>query len=166
MPTDDTVRQGYAADADAVAALLRRVREQNVDSIPAGIHPESSMQAWVRDIVMVQTDVWVAKRGDVLVGVLIVRHPDWLEHLYLDAAATGAGLGSRLVDLAKAELGGQVQLWTFTSNIGAQRFYERHGFVAVERTDGDNEEGQPDIRYVYTPPEPRAAADGQPRIAP
>jgi len=24
---------------------------------------------------------------------------------------------------------------------------ERHGFVAVEQTDGDNEEGAPDVRY-------------------
>lgn len=153
MPTDAMVRRGVVADADAVAALLRRVREQNVGSIPAGIHPESSMQAWVRDIVIVQCDVWVAERGDELVGVLIVRRPDWLEHLYLDAAATGGGLGSRLVDLAKADLGGRVQLWTFASNVGAQRFYERHGFAEVERTDGDNEEGEPDIRYVFEPPD-------------
>jgi hypothetical protein len=41
-------------------------------------------------------------------------------------------------------------VWTFASNLGAQRYYERHGFVAVERTDGrDNEERAPDIRYVY-----------------
>ncbi len=63
MPTDDTVRRGAATDADAVAALLRRAREQNVDSIPAGIHPKSSMQAWVRDIVMTQCDVWVAEES-------------------------------------------------------------------------------------------------------
>ena len=32
-----------------------------------------------------------------------------------------------------------------------KRFYERHAFEAVERTDGsDNEEGAPDIRYVWS----------------
>jgi len=32
----------------------------------------------------------------------------------------------------------------------AQRLYERHGFVAVERTDGaGNEECEPDVRYVW-----------------
>jgi hypothetical protein len=31
----------------------------------------------------------------------------------------------------------------------AQRFYERHGFIAVERTDGSSKkEHEPDIRYV------------------
>ena len=77
--------------------------------------------------------------------------PDWIEHLYVDATHTGRGLGAQLVDLAKAELGGQVQLWTFQSNAGARRFYERHGFVVVEMTDGNTEERQPDMRYLYTP---------------
>jgi hypothetical protein len=31
---------------------------------------------------------------------------------------------------------------------GAQCFYERHGFVETRRTEGDNEEGAPDILYV------------------
>ena len=42
------------------------------------------------------------------------------------------------------------QLWTFAANTGARRFYERHGFVATRRTDGDNEEGAPDILYVWS----------------
>ena len=41
-------------------------------------------------------------------------------------------------------------LWVFESNRRAQAFYERHGFVAVERTDGTgNEEQEPDIRYAW-----------------
>ena len=37
------------------------------------------------------------------------------------------------------------------TNIGAQRFYQRHGFVVAETTDGSqNEEKEPDIRLVWT----------------
>ena len=50
---------------------------------------------------------------------------------------------------ALSSSGDQVQLWTFQSNAGARRFYERHGFVAVQTTDGDNEEQAPDIRYLW-----------------
>ncbi len=32
------------------------------------------------------------------------------------------------------------------------RFYEAHGFVEVDRTEGDNEEGQPDILYCWSSP--------------
>ena len=43
-----------------------------------------------------------------------------------------------------------LRLWTFASNTGAQRFYARHGFVEVRRTDGrDNEERAPDVLYAY-----------------
>ena len=30
------------------------------------------------------------------------------------------------------------------------RFYERHGFTAVAATNGDNEEGAPDVRYHWS----------------
>jgi hypothetical protein len=43
-------------------------------------------------------------------------------------------------------------LWTFQTNTGARRFYERHGFVAVDETDGSaNEERAPDVRYAWRP---------------
>jgi ribosomal protein S18 acetylase RimI-like enzyme len=63
---------------------------------------------------------------------------------------TGCGIGSGLVELAKRERPDGLRLWTFASNTGAQRFYEAHGFVEAQRTDGrDNEEGAPDILYVW-----------------
>ena len=51
--------------------------------------------------------------------------------------------------LARQRQPGQLQLWAFQSNAGGRRFYERHGFAAVEFTDGaGNEERWPDVRYV------------------
>ncbi len=45
-----------------------------------------------------------------------------------------------------------LELWTFQVNARARRFYERHGFVEVDRTDGGhNEERQPDVRYAWRP---------------
>jgi ribosomal protein S18 acetylase RimI-like enzyme len=55
-----------------------------------------------------------------------------------------------LLDLAKALQPAGLQLWVFETNVGAQRFYRRHGFVEVERTDGaGNEEKAPDIRMAW-----------------
>lgn len=62
----------------------------------------------------------------------------------------GLGLGSAMVERAKASMPQAVQLWTFQSNTAVHRFYERHGFVAVESTDGSqNEERAPDVRYQW-----------------
>jgi GNAT superfamily N-acetyltransferase len=73
-----------------------------------------------------------------------------IDQLYVDPPTQGHGLGSRLVDLAKQCYPVGLQLWTFQINATAQRFYERHGFVVVDRTDGSgNEEREPDIRYRW-----------------
>ena len=66
---------------------------------------------------------------------------------------TGRGIGADLLAVAKRERPDGLRLWTFASNTGAQRFYERHGFVAVRRTDGrDNEERAPDVLYELQAP--------------
>ena len=91
-----------------------------------------------------------------------VRQIDWkvtarrspgLEQLYVRRPWTGRGIGSRLLAVAKERRPDGLQLWTFQVNAGARRFYERHGFVVVEMTDGSaNEERQPDVRYAWNPP--------------
>jgi GNAT superfamily N-acetyltransferase len=83
------------------------------------------------------------------VVAFLVLDNGWLAHLYVDPEWTGRGLGSRLVNLAKALHPHGLDLWTFQSNVGARRFYEQHGFVALETTDGANEEGAPDVHYHW-----------------
>ena len=83
-----------------------------------------------------------------LVAFLVLDN-GWLAHLYVDPEWTGRGLGSRLVNLAKALHPNGLDLWTFQSNVGARDFYERHGFAALETTDGANEEGAPDVHYRW-----------------
>lgn len=83
------------------------------------------------------------------------------DQLYVEPTMTGRGIGAGFLKLAKGERPEGLRLWTFASNTGAQRFYERHGFLATRRTDGrENEEGAPDILYVCViidgpPPKPR-----------
>ncbi len=51
----------------------------------------------------------------------------------------------------------------FDSNAGAQRFYARHGFGEVRRTDGsDNEEREPDVEMAW--PDPASLAGMRRRI--
>ena len=84
-----------------------------------------------------------------VVAALIVLEPGWIDQLYVDPMYTRGGLGSRLVDLAKEINPDGLDLWTFQTNGGARRLYERHAFVAVDTTEGDNQEGAPDVRYHW-----------------
>ena len=52
----------------------------------------------------------------------------------------GRGLGERFVQIAKERAPSGLQLWMFQVNEPARRFYERHGFVAEQFTDGAGNE--------------------------
>ncbi len=96
-------------------------------------------------------ETWIV-RADGRVAAFLATSPDWVDHLYVHPTAQNRGLGSALLTQAKHILREGFQLWTFQQNTDAQRFYERHGLMIAERTDGRrNEEGLPDIRYVWRP---------------
>ena len=65
-------------------------------------------------------------------------------------ASRWQGTGIRLLAIARHAAGNRMSLFVFVKNLGARRFYERHGFTAVEESDGSrNEEGEPDVRYEW-----------------
>lgn len=66
-------------------------------------------------------------------------------------AAHNAAAGSFPLTKARAELPQGFSLWTFQANLGARRFYERHGCRETRRSDGGNEENLPGILYEYRP---------------
>lgn len=144
------LRRGTAADARAAADLWLRARKAALGVIPQPVHSDDDVRAWFASHVVCKTELWVAEDPTgALAGILVLDGP-WLDQLYVEPTITGRGIGRRLLNLAKRERPGGLRLWTFESNTGAQRFYERHGFVATRRTDGrDNEEGAPDILYVW-----------------
>lgn len=144
------LRRGTDADARAAADLWLRARRAAVDVIPPPVHDDGDVRGWFASHVVPSAELWVAEDAtDALVGILVLQG-SWVDQLYVDPAMTGRGIGAELLTLAKRERPEGLQLWTFASNAGAQRFYERHGFVEARRTDGqDNEEGAPDILYVW-----------------
>jgi hypothetical protein len=93
-------------------------------------------------------DVWVADLDGVVVGQMMLA-PGWLHHLVSRSGMDPTRTGRRVHDVARRASAGPMELWAFQSNHRGRRFYERHGFVAVEFTDGAaNEEQWPDVRYV------------------
>lgn len=110
--------------------------------------PTIEVRQWQHGVLREQ-EVWLAFADDGTLAGLMALDGDWMGQLYVDPAWTGQGLGTRFVDPAKRRRPGGLQLWTFVSNVRAQRFYERHGFTVEERTDGGgNEEQTPDLRYA------------------
>jgi GNAT superfamily N-acetyltransferase len=145
-----SVRRATPQDAEALAELYLRAREAAVPAIPPPVHPPSDALRWMRS----RTDapgceLWLAEEGEEVLGLLLLEE-SWVHSLYVAPGRTAEGIGTLLVDLAKSLRPGGLGLWVFVTNTGARRFYERHGFVELRRTDGSsNEEGAPDIEMAW-----------------
>ncbi|HEY9367614.1 GNAT family N-acetyltransferase [Streptomyces sp.] len=153
MNSDDLVlRRADDSDATAIADVWLRSFAAALPTVRRA-HDDDAVRDWFSFVVVPQYETWVAVAEGGVVGLLVLDGGD-LEQLYLDPSWRGRGLGDRFMDLAKRQRPDGLELWTFQVNGAAQRFYERHGFVAVERTDGlRNEEREPDVRYVWRPQE-------------
>jgi GNAT superfamily N-acetyltransferase len=133
----------------ALADLWLRSRHASVPANPPPVHDDNDVRRWFAAVVMPTREVWVGEVEGTVVA-LMVMEDHWIDQLHVDPDYTSQGWGSQLVALAKQLRPGGLELWTFQSNIGARRFYERHGFEAVEMTDGANEEAAPDVRYRWS----------------
>ncbi|MEV6495154.1 GNAT family N-acetyltransferase [Actinoplanes sp. NPDC051633] len=148
-----TSRRAGLEDAGAIADLMIRSRRAAIGAIPAAVHPDGDTLMWITTTVVPEREVWLMEDVDSRPLAVLVLDGDWVDQLYVDPAFTGKGLGSRLIELAKARRPAGLQLWTFSTNAGAQRFYLRHGFVVAGTTNGSaNEENAPAIRFAWTAP--------------
>lgn len=144
------VRRASSEDAAFIAELFGAAWKANLPMVPK-MHSASEDRVYFSGVIEEQ-DVFVAHLGDGddMPRGFIALTPGWIHHLYVHPAHQRRGAGSALLAHAKS-LQTDLSLWTFQANTAARRFYESHGFEAVERTDGStNEERTPDVRYRWT----------------
>lgn len=144
-------RRAKPEEAAPLAHLWLRSRHASIPAIPPPVHSADDVRTWFAEVVLTTTEVWLIEEAGLPVALLVLDG-DWVDQLYVDPDHTGRGFGTQLVGLAQLLRPAGLELWTFQSNRGARRFYERHGFVAVGMTNGDNEEGAPDIHYRWRSP--------------
>ncbi|MGW1682813.1 N-acetyltransferase family protein [Saccharopolyspora sp. NPDC002376] len=150
MKSDVVLRPAADSDATDMADVWLRSFNTALPTVRRA-HSDDEVRGWFTHVVVPNSECWVAEEQGSVVGLLVLEGAE-LEQLYLDPSHRGRGLGDQLVDLAKRRRPDGLELWTFQVNGPARRFYERHGFVAVEHTDGQrNEEREPDVRYVWQP---------------
>ncbi|MFH8975590.1 GNAT family N-acetyltransferase [Streptomyces sp. NPDC017890] len=145
------LRRASGDDARAAADVWLR---SFAAALPTVVRPRTDEEVldYFRHVVVPLHETWVAEAaGRDVVGVMVLEEEE-LSQLYLAPDWRGRGIGDRFVALAKERRPDGLSLWTFQVNAPAHRFYEQHGFTAVEWTDGTgNEEREPDVRYVWRP---------------
>jgi GNAT superfamily N-acetyltransferase len=145
-----SIRQASPDDAGVIGGIFVRARDAMpyLPRIPDADRPK--LGGWIT----ARHEVWVIQDGGRIVGFAGLSK-GWLDHLYMDPDSHGAGFGSMLLEHAKSLQPEGLQLWVFQKNVGARRFYERHGFRLEKVTDGaGNVEREPDALYLWLPDVP------------
>jgi ribosomal protein S18 acetylase RimI-like enzyme len=95
-------------------------------------HPLSEQRDHFVSQVLPGHRVTIALRSGRLVG-FIAASAESVSQLHVQVGLHRQGIGSALLALAKRRSSGSLWLYTFARNARACRFYEKHGFVVVER---------------------------------
>lgn len=153
--TTISFRSAQKEDAEPIANVFLTSRKKFLSFAPLA-HSDAEIRNWIAEILIPDQPVSVAIMDKDIVGIIGVsnKSPDfnWIDHLYLHPEVVGLGIGSQFVEQAKQNLEPPIRLFTFQQNRGACRFFERHGFQAIEFSDGrNNEEKCPDVLYQFNP---------------
>ena len=152
MPT--VLRRAKPQDAERVAEILIAARREFMPFAPSA-HPDPEVRQWAREVLLATHQVTVATEAGQVIGVLACSRrgeQSWIDQLMLHPAVVGQGIGSQLLEHALSTLPLPIRLYTFQPHTRARKFYEHHGFVAIEFTDGrSNEERVPDVLYELSP---------------
>jgi ribosomal protein S18 acetylase RimI-like enzyme len=143
MKIDAQLRAARTQDMAACAAILNDWID-DTDWMPR-VHSHDDVVRHYQTVVASERKSFVVIAGNKIVGMMTVTIDDRVTALYVSRTYRGQGVGRLLLDRAKRDADTTVTLWTFQKNTAAQAFYVREGFVEINRTDGDNEEGLPDL---------------------
>lgn len=159
------IRRANHDDVDAVTGVFLASRAAAMPYLPR-LHDDGQIRAWIAHVVLPGCVTWVfecPETGAVLGFAAL--DGDVLEHLYLRPDARRQGIGTALLEQARRASPSGLRLHVFTRNTDARAFYERHGFRAVDESDGSrNEENEPDMTYVW--PGPGTGARGSAATTP
>lgn len=138
-------------DMPSAARIHRAAFNASFPWIGALHTPQEDLGYWSEHL-FATCNIWGAEIDGRLIGV-IAFNDDRIEQLYVDPGFQNAGAGTALLEIA-LETSRSLRLWTFQRNKRARRFYERHGFVAIEMANGsENEEREPDVLYRWDRPD-------------
>jgi ribosomal protein S18 acetylase RimI-like enzyme len=120
-------------DASYLDALVRLWRE--AFEFGVGVtdpHPLAEQRDYFLAEVLPAHRVTLALLPSGLAG-FVAASAESVAQLHVKVGLHRQGIGSLLLDHAKARSSGSLWLFAFARNVRACRFYEKHGFVAVAR---------------------------------
>jgi ribosomal protein S18 acetylase RimI-like enzyme len=141
------IREYRDKDFDAVTILWRVAREK---LLPKGQtdtgHYFYEDRDYFRNQIMKKDRIWVVEI-DHHPAAFIAMENEFIDQLYVHPDYQRGGIGRALLEFARRSSPQHLWLYTLQSNVNAQAFYEKNGFVAAKF--GVSPEGEPDVEYHW-----------------
>jgi len=134
-----------AARLDELVPMWRRSFERGVGVVDP--NPLAEQRNYFLTRVLPGNDVRLALAGSALVG-FVAANRESIAQLFVRVGWQRQGIGTRMLDWAKAGSTGSLWLYTFAQNLVACAFYERHGFRVAARG-FEPTWGLDDVRYEW-----------------
>ena len=143
------IRPYNSDDFEGITTLWRRAREQAFPDFQRRKgHTFEEDQAYFRDVILINNDVWVVEMDGQPVAFMAIAG-DFIDQLYVHPDYQRIGLGESL--LAHARTLSPEHLWLYTLQINAngRAFYEKNGFRIVKLGISPPPESEPDVEYHW-----------------
>ena len=105
--------------------------------------------AYFRDSLAPRCEIWLARRGEGVVGMLALDGC-FIDQLFVAVEAQRTGVGTALLRKAMERSPEVLRLFTFRKNLSARAFYEKHGFAIVRFGVSAPPENEPDVEYCWS----------------
>jgi GNAT superfamily N-acetyltransferase len=127
-----TTRRAESKDVDAVAGLWHE-SARGMDGVPMAKPTRSALQERIIAELRSGWDLYLAHRGERLVGMLALK-PEFaiVDQIFVAPGEQRKGVGSALLDLAKRSLPAGFTLRMDAANHRARRFYQKEGLKKVD----------------------------------
>ena len=147
-----TIRRARPEDLEAAVGVWERARwDAKQPRMRARMdYSHTNNLEHFRGVVMRENDVWLAVEGDEVVGLLALGERE-VSQLHVEPRRQRRGIGTALLDHAKALSPEGLTIATFQENHQARAFYEHCGFRAVHFGVSPPPESEPDVRYAWGP---------------
>lgn len=146
---DYIIRPYKSDDFEAVTKLWRRAREQAFPDFQRRKgHTFEEDQAYFRDVILVENDVWVLVVDGIPAAFMAIAG-DFIDQLYVARENQRSGFGRALLEHAKALSPERLWLYTLQINTNGRAFYEKNGFHIAKLGISPAPESEPDVEYHW-----------------
>ncbi len=142
-----------------IAAIWHRAGLDEYHYLPAfqALTAERAAEVFA-EVIVPDALIAVAWSSEQPLGFIALRG-SYVDRLYVDPGQQRQGFGSRLLEWARRQSPGGLELHTHQQNSRARAFYEKQGFSAVAFGISPAPELVPDVEYHWRPAPAEEAGD-------